>query len=568
MLSSLHVKNIALIESLDMEFAQGLNILSGETGAGKSILIGSIGLALGFRADKELIRTGQDKAEVTAIIEDVDPVTRQKLEQYGIELEEDTLILSRQLQVNGKSVCRINGIIVPLNVLRLIAEDMITLHGQNEHQKLFQEETHIDFIDNYEKEKINPRKEAVADLYEEYACLKKQCSENQLNDAEKERLMDMLQFQIHEIDSAELKEGEEEALIEEKERLINAEKIATAMNSGYDALHGGYDASSASSALDLIQHSIHCISQVSELSSEYGQIVDRMSDAYYTLEDVAEEIKNLGETINYDEPRLNQIEERLSLLQNLKRKYGKTVEEIERFCESAKEQYQQLESSEKNYEDLIHRFDVIKKKLYNECELLHQSRVEVCTKFEIEVNKQLKDLGMGNAVFRVEIADLPAVEEVTFTKKGVDRIRFLISTNLGEPLKPLKKIISGGEASRIMLALKNILAQTDNVGTLIFDEIDTGISGSIAGKVALKLNGIAKYRQVICITHLAQLASFADRHFLIEKRQKDGHTITDIIKLDEKQQIYEVARLSSGSNSKIAIQNAKELIAKANEIKK
>lgn len=565
MLSSLHVKNIALIESLDMEFAQGLNILSGETGAGKSILIGSIGLALGFRADKELIRTGQDKAEVTAIIEDVDPVTRQKLEQYGIELEEDTLILSRQLQVNGKSVCRINGIIVPLNVLRLIAEDMITLHGQNEHQKLFQEETHIDFIDNYEKEKINPHKEAVADLYEEYACLKKQCSENQLNDAEKERLMDMLQFQIHEIDSAELKEGEEEALIEEKERLINAEKIATAMNSGYDALHGGYD---ASSALDLIQHSIHCISQVSELSSEYGQIVDRMSDAYYTLEDVAEEIKNLGETINYDEPRLNQIEERLSLLQNLKRKYGKTVEEIERFCESAKEQYQQLESSEKNYEDLIHRFDVIKKKLYNECELLHQSRVEVCTKFEIEVNKQLKDLGMGNAVFHVEIADLPAVEEVTFTKKGVDRIRFLISTNLGEPLKPLKKIISGGEASRIMLALKNILAQTDNVGTLIFDEIDTGISGSIAGKVALKLNGIAKYRQVICITHLAQLASFADRHFLIEKRQKDGHTITDIIKLDEKQQIYEVARLSSGSNSKIAIQNAKELIAKANEIKK
>lgn len=565
MLSSLHVKNIALIESLDMEFSTGLNILSGETGAGKSILIGSIGLALGLRADKQLIRTGQEKAEVTAIIEDIDQATKQKLEQFGIELDEDILILSRQLQINGKSVCRINGVIVPLNVLRLIAEDMLTLHGQNEHQKLFQEEIHIDFIDNYQKERITPHKEVVAELYEEYANLRKQCDQKQLSDGEKERLMDMLQFQINEIDSAELKEGEEEALLEEKERLIHAEKIATAMNSGYDALQGGYG---TSSALDLIQHCIRSIMEVSHLSSEYEQIVDRMNDAYYTLEDAAYEIKNLGETVNYDEQRLNQIEERLSVLQNLKRKYGKTLQDILQFSQSAKEQYEKLRQSEKKYADLIHRFDVIKKKLYNECELLHQCRLEVCKRFEIAVNEQLADLGMSSAQFQVEVQALPAMKEAKFAKNGLDRIRFLIATNLGEPLKPLKKIISGGEASRIMLAIKNILAQTDNVGTLIFDEIDTGISGSIAAKVAQKLSSIAKYRQVICITHLAQLASFADRHFLIEKHQKDGHTLTDIITLGEEQKIREVARLASGSQSEIAIKNAKELIAKANEIKK
>ena len=550
MLKTLHIKNIALITDVTVELLDGLNILSGETGAGKSIVIDSLNFVLGERADKGLIRFGEDKAQVEAVFENyLTPNVGAFLDSQGIEAEE-VLILRRQMTVSGKNECRINGNLVTLSVLKGLTELLCDIHGQHEHQSLLKTDNHLLLLDAYGGDKIAAQKLKVAKIYSELKAYEKQLSAFGA-DGDRERRLDILAYQIEEIEKANLSDPEEEDnLLAERKKFRNAEKITSGLEESRQILDG-YEQRSVIADLNTAKQ---LLTQISDYDDEIKEIVGRIESAKIELRDVSDTLEQLLDSNAFDDRRLEWIENRLSVIRQVKKKYGATISDVTEFYDKIKAEHDMLANSAELVEELKENIEKTSAKLEAECEKLSELRKSFAKKFEKDIFGELKDLGMGNSTFKVDF------KPTAPASSGSDKVEFLISPNVGEPLKELAKIISGGEMSRFMLALKNITARLDDIGTMVFDEIDTGISGNIAQVVAEKLYNIAYDRQVIAVTHLPQLASMADTHYLIEKTVSEGKTSTNLKLLSGDDEIRELARLVGGKEySDYAVLHATEM---------
>ena len=561
MLSHLHIKNIALIDELDIDFAAGLNVMTGETGAGKSIIVDSMNLVLGERADRDLIKSGEENAWVEAVFDIQKTGIKNILEEYGLEGGGDTLIFSRELSSTGKNICRINGRLTTLSVMKELSDRMVDLHGQHEHQSLLDEKNHLSFLDKYAGEGVKALKEQTAKTYGEYRAVAKRLRGITGHEGERDRRLDILKFQMNEIKNAKVSEGEEEALFAERDKLQNSEKITTALNFGYDAIYGG---AGAEPVLSKLKQVIQGFNDISKLDERYEKLLEKLNDVYYNMEDAAFELRDCKDEFNFDPQRLEEIENRLDLLHTLKRKYGGSIAAVLDFYDQAQNEYNELLDSEHLIEELTRELDKHKDTLSHHCSELTKNRKEAALQFEKDVMVQLNDLGLKNARFEARFLESPPE---SFGAEGWDTVEFYIATNPGEPLKPLKKVVSGGEVSRIMLGLKNISAGLDELQCLIFDEIDTGISGHMAHVVGEKMLNISRQRQVICVTHLAQIASLAERHFLITKQTDSERAQTSVEALDREKRIVEIARLAGGGESSAARLHAEELLARAEGLK-
>lgn len=555
MLSKLSIKNIALIDALNVDFSGGMNVMTGETGAGKSIIVDAMNLALGERADREMIRTGQQKASVEAWFTNIKPEVEAILTEQQIDIEGE-LVLSREISTSGKNVCRVGGVLTTLGVLKQISDLLVDIHGQHEHQSLLHERNHMDMLDSFDWRILDLRSQ-VAQAYGEYAAVKKRLHSMFGDEGDRERRIDVLQFQIEEIRQAGIIEGEEEDLLAQKKRMNAMESIMDALSVSYDKL---YDAENGS-VLGALKAVSEKLSGIADVHESYQQLAGRVDEAYYVLEEVADTVRAEMDDTYFDADTLEQIEERLALISSLRRKYGDPLVTGE-YLQNAECELVELIDGEALIEKLTAELNAKKQALYKLSTALSQRRRETAQVFTQRITEQLADLGMSAAAFSVNFSDIQPMETCTFNKNGIDTIAFYISTNRGEPMKPLKKIASGGEVSRIMLALKTIAAANDGIPTLIFDEIDTGISGRMAQVVGEKLGAISKNRQVICVTHLPQIASAGDKHFLIEKKSDKTSTTTSLSHLTGEDRVREVARLAGGESS-ASLQHAREMIGSA-----
>ncbi len=559
MLRQLYIENIALIDKLELDLGAGLNILSGETGAGKSIIIDSLNFVLGERADKSLIRYGCDFAVVQAVFEDYenDKVSAY-LSDVGVD-GEDVLILRRKMTIEGKNECRINGRVTTLSILKGLTELLVDIHGQHEHQSLLKASNHILLLDAIGEKKISKSKGKVFEEHKKYANLKREFQKFG-NLSDRERKLDLLTYQIEEIEKADVKEGEEEELLEKRKRIRNMEKILSSLEDAKSILEG-YDSNGVSTN---IKSAYSILNQISKYDDNIVELVDRLDSAKLEIEDISDSLGNMLDQLNFDARSAEKTEERLEVVRNIIRKYGGTFEAVQEFYNSAKEEADMLANASLTVEKLekvISDTQITLKKRANELTMLRIATAEV---FEKSITKELADLGMAGSTFSVQIQTTDDVDEIR--SDGADSVEFLISPNAGEPLKPLAKIISGGEMSRFMLALKNIVAGIDGIGTMVFDEIDTGISGNISAVVSEKMCNISRNRQVIAVTHMPSLASMADSHYLIAKSTENGKTLTHITLLDD--DTDEVARLIGGNDySQYAIPHAKEMKAWAQRYK-
>ena len=559
MLNKLIIRNIALIEELEVNLAAGMNVLSGETGAGKSIIIDSVNLVLGERADRELLRTGAPKAVVEAWFSGVNDSVRDILTEQEIE-EWPELVMSRELNSACKNVCRVNGTLITLAVLKELSDKLVDIHGQHEHQSLLSEKNHIAMLDGFDK-RIEELKAAVAAAYTQYTDVLKRQRALFGSDGDRERRIDILNFQINEITMANIAEGEEDELNAQKTRLNAAEKIMDALSVSYAELYEGESFNVLSAIKDVSRRLLG----IADVDERYGQMAARVDEAYYVLDEVASAIRGDMDDDLFDAETLESVEERLALIASLKRKYG-DPSVTGTFLKKAEQELSDLLGSAELLEQLSAKEAALKSELYQKSAALSAQRREAAALFEQRMTEQLADLGMTSAVFSVNFEELRDMQSCSFSKNGIDTVEFFISTNRGEPPKPLKKIASGGEVSRIMLALKNIAADRGGIPTMIFDEIDTGISGHIAQVVAEKLQSISRGRQVVCVTHLPQIASMADRHFLVTKKSDDETTRTFLLPLDNENRVGEIARLAGG-DSEVSKAHALEMIKKADIFK-
>ena len=559
MLCQLSIENIALIDKLELELKNGLNILSGETGAGKSIIIDSLNFVLGERADKSLIRFGTDKASVEAVFEDyLTPSIKDCLDDLGIEAE-DVLILRRKMSADGKNECRINGRISTLSALKSLTELLVDIHGQHEHQSLLKSTNHIKLLDKLGEKKIATVKSEVEKNFDDYTSLKKEFSRFG-NADERERKLDILSFQIGEIEKADVKDGEEDELLSARKRIRNMEKIISALE-GAKNLLDGYDSQSVSAS---IKNANSLLNTISSYDENIVPIADRLDSCKVEITDISETLSDMLQKLDFDSRSAEQIEERLEVVRTILRKYGGSYESLQKFYEEATKEAQTLSNATERVERLETEIKVAAEKLLASAKELSQERHKIADKFEKDITKELCDLGMGGSTFKVEIDTTDDVDQIS--ANGADSVEFMISPNVGEPLKPLAKIISGGEMSRFMLAFKNILAGVDDIGTMVFDEIDTGISGNISQVVSEKMCNISRVRQVIAVTHMPSLASMADNHYLISKSTENGKTLTHVDLL--KDDTDEVARLIGGKDYSIyAVPHAKEMKANAQRYK-
>ncbi len=559
MLCQLSIENIALIDKLELELKNGLNILSGETGAGKSIIIDSLNFVLGERADKSLIRFGTDKASVEAVFEDyLTPSIKDCLDDLGIEAE-DVLILRRKMSADGKNECRINGRISTLSALKSLTELLVDIHGQHEHQSLLKSTNHIKLLDKLGEKKIATVKGEVEKNFDDYTSLKKEFLRFG-NADERERKLDILSFQIDEIEKADVKDGEEDELLSARKRIRNMEKIISALE-GAKNLLDGYDSQSVSAS---IKNANSLLNTISSYDGNIVPIADRLDSCKVEITDISETLSDMLQKLDFDSRSAEQIEERLEVVRTILRKYGGSYESLQKFYEEATKEAQTLSNATERVERLETEIKVAAEKLLASAKELSQERRKIADKFEKDITKELCDLGMGGSTFKVEIDTTDDVDQIS--ANGADSVEFLISPNVGEPLKPLAKIISGGEMSRFMLAFKNILAGVDDIGTMVFDEIDTGISGNISQVVSEKMCNISRARQVIAVTHMPSLASMADNHYLISKSTENGKTLTHVDLL--KDDTDEVARLIGGKDYSIyAVPHAKEMKANAQRYK-
>ena len=553
MLNQLSVRNVAVIDKLDINLHDGVSVLTGETGAGKSIIIDSINMILGDRANKELVRYGTDKAIVQAVFDAPKSVIN-ILEENDIDVEDETVIITRQVTKEGKSVARINGMVVTLNILREISDRLINIHGQHDNQALLTPIRHITFLDAYadNEEYINRYKDILSKKRE----IEKKISSLEMDEQEKMQRIDLLEYQVNEIKKASLEKGEEDDLREQRDIYTNAEQITKSVNEAYMNL---YEGDEIQSAYDGISIAVNEISQISDLNPQLKSIYDTLNEIMYSLEDTAHEIKEFGETVEFDEQTLNEIEERLDLISRLKRKYGNSIEEILEYLKKAESELNDIKLSDERTNELKEELKNITKELKEKGNVLTQRRENAAKVLEENIEKSLHELNMEKSKFKVSIEN-----DGTFYDNGMDKVEFLISTNPGEPLKPLVKIASGGELSRVMLAIKSILADSDGVDTMIFDEIDTGVSGKAAMSIAKKLAVIAKNKQVICITHLPQLTAMADNHYLIQKNTDGEMASTTLKELDEEGRELELARIIDGGEvTELALSHAKQMLENA-----
>ena len=553
MLNQLSIRNVAVIDKLDINLHDGVSVLTGETGAGKSIIIDSINMILGDRANKELVRYGTDKAVVQAVFDAPKSVIN-VLEENDIDVEDETVIITRQVTKEGKSAARINGMVVTLNILREISDRLINIHGQHDNQALLTPIRHITFLDAYadNEEYINRYKDILSKKRE----IEKKISSLEMDEQEKMQRIDLLEYQVTEIKKASLEKGEEDDLREQRDIYTNAEQITKSVNEAYMNL---YEGDEIQSAYDGISIAVNEIFQISDLNPQLKSIYDTLNEIMYSLEDTAHEIKEFGETVEFDEQTLNEIEERLDLISRLKRKYGNSIEEILEYLKKAESELNDIKLSDERTNELKEELKNITKELKEKGNVLTQRRENAAKVLEENIEKSLHELNMEKSKFKVNIEN-----DGTFYDNGMDKVEFLISTNPGEPLKPLVKIASGGELSRVMLAIKSILADSDGVDTMIFDEIDTGVSGKAAMSIAKKLAVIAKNKQVICITHLPQLTAMADNHYLIQKNTGGELASTTLKELDEEGRELELARIIDGGEvTELALSHAKQMLENA-----
>lgn len=555
MLSQLHIENVAVIEEADLFLAEGLNVLTGETGAGKSILIDSINLALGERVSREIVRTGAKAAHVTALFEAVPERVRTRLAELGFSCEEDgSLLISREIMADGRGNCRIAGRPSTVSILREIGRMLVNIHGQHDNQTLLSPENHIRYLDLYAGNAADFQ--AYRDIYQKLRRLRVQLKKLTMDDAERARRVDLLQYQADEIRRANLQAGEEEKLEERRSRIVNAEKIMGAMREALDALQGAEDAEGAEA---LTHAAADAMGTVSGMLPALAPLAERLQSLRYEMEDCAAELQSRLDDADYDPHGLDAIEERLDAIYKLKSKYGEQTADILAFADKAEEELKTLSSSEERAEELRKTGKTLAAQAKALAVRLTENRRQAARTMEEKIRTELSFLEMPNVRFRVEINPLPRLEP-----DGADGVEFLFAANPGVPLRPLAKIASGGEISRVMLAIKNVLADVDDIDTLIFDEIDTGVSGRAAYKIGVKLKQVAASRQIVCITHLAQIAAQAGRHILIEKTVEAGKTFTRLHVLNFDGRKNELARIIGGAViTPLTLQNAAEMLENA-----
>lgn len=571
MLKYLEIENIALIEKIIIEPDRGLNVFTGETGAGKSIIIDSIGAVLGGRVSREMIRTGQESARVQAIFElDAEFYNNIAAEFQLDSDDEGLLILSRELSLAGKNICRVNGKIVPLSVLKCIGERIVDIHGQFDNQSLMKTDVHIDLLDSFAGNALLQVKEQYRKLLSEFAETSNRIKELAGDRFERERKIDLLQFQINDIKKACLKPNEDEILAQKRLIIQNSYKLTENLSQALESIDS--NDTDYYSTVDRLNTAYHKLQQISRIDEKYASIASRLEELIYVLRDIAEEIRNEIENIQFDPKELETIDERLDEIFRLKKKYGNTIKDILSYCDDAQKQLENILNSETMIAELQEKLKILNSKLFDLCIELNQERIKAAEKLDSLICGQLCDLEMPNAKFKTAILfnNKPNEEDFyNFTRSGLDQVEFLVSANAGEPLKPLSKTASGGELSRLMLAIKTILADADNMPVLIFDEIDTGISGRAAQKVGQKLSFISRSHQVICVTHHAQIASMADCHFYISKSLENSITKTNVQKLKGDCQVKEIARILAGSDiTSTTLKLAKEMISQAHHFKK
>ena len=550
MLSNLYIENIAVIEKTSIDFKKGLNVMTGETGAGKSIVIDSINAVLGNRTSKELIRTGASSAFVSAEFTNLSEKALAVIDEAGFELEDGELLIQREISTTGKNKCRINGRPATVSTLKEIGVQLINIHGQHESYELMSPELHISYIDKLAG--LESEIEAYQEVYKKYKKLSAELKKATVDESERERKIDLLKYQIDELEDADLRDGEYEELNEQKAVLQNSEKIIEAIMSSRALMNGDEE---SSGVLENLQEINSQLSDISEYMSEVEPINSRIESAIYELEDCLSELTGLTDLVDTDGGSLDSIEERLDLIYTLGKRYGSTIKEMLDFLDKAKKELNALVMYDENREALIKECDKAYKEAEKLAKALSEKRRATSSEFADKVCEEMAFLDMPNVKLVV------VQEKCELNSLGCDNIEFLISTNPGEPPKPISKIASGGELSRMMLAVKNVLSDKDDIDTLIFDEVDTGISGSAAQKVGLKLREVSKSRQVLCVTHLAQIAAMGNSHFKISKSVRDEKTFTKVEELDHEGRKQELARIIGGTEmTKASLDYAEEML--------
>lgn len=565
MLAELSIKNFAIIESLTISFEKGLTVLTGETGAGKSIIIDAIHLLAGARGSSEFVRYGEKRAELEALFlldEDKHPVY-ERCEEFGIDVSDGMIILRRDMSSSGKSICRINGKLVTIAVLREVGQLLVDIHGQHDNQELMNEENHLSLLDQYGGKEIKAELVAYSELYQRYDGLKRKIRQLSENEQEMVHRLDLLKFQLEEIENAELQPKEDELLQEEKHQISNYEKIYDSLNNSYNALHG------EQRGLDWVGLAMSHLENVSGINTKLKELSETISNAYYMLEDLSYEVRNELDSLEFDPERLNFVESRLNEINHLKRKYGQTVEEILSYSAKIEEEIDTIQNKDSHLSKLQKELDSVLEDLSVEAKNISDIRKKYAKVLIAEIHKELKELYMEKTSFSVNIEEKRTpTHELKYTSQGIDEIEFYISTNPGEPLKPLNKTASGGELSRIMLAMKSIFSQHQGITSIIFDEVDTGVSGRVAQAIAEKIYRVSNGSQVLCITHLPQVAAMADTHLYIAKEIKAGRTKTSVKPLNNEEKIKEIGRMIAGVEvTELSKEHAKELLALAHTAK-
>ncbi|HCA28307.1 MAG TPA: DNA repair protein RecN [Ruminococcaceae bacterium] len=552
MLTSLHIENIAVIEQASIDLGIGLNILTGETGAGKSMVIDAINVVLGERISRDIVRTGSDQARVTAVFSDVSTKICKKLDDLGYSVDEDgVLLIQRTISAEGKGNCRINGQPTTVAMLRTIGRLLVNIHGQHENQSLLSPERHVDYLEQLGG--ISPIHAEYSEAYERFSMIKRQLEQTEMDDGLKARRVDMLRYQIEEIESADLNPGEEDELKSQREIYRNAEKIAVSLSSARECLSGGED---SGGVLSWLSHAVSSLQDAGRYVEDMAELARRAESVLYDLEECSEELRDYVTHFDFEPGELEQVEDRLAQIHKLTSKYGKDEEEVLTFLEQARQELDSIEMSDIKAEQLKNELIKAENIAIELAKKLSEARRKAAREFEKSVGEQLAFLDMPGVRLSVSI------EPGELGPGGIDHVEFLIAPNPGETPRPLSKIASGGELSRIMLAIKSVMAHADDIDTLVFDEIDTGISGYAAHKVGIKLRETSNSRQVICVTHLAQIGAQAHHHFLIEKSVREGRTYTNVTALDYDGCIRELARIIGGSVSPAALETAREMLSK------
>ena len=547
MLSLLHIENIAVIECADISFDRGFHVLTGETGAGKSIVIDAISAILGQRAYRDMIRTGANKASVRAVFTQVPELPW--FEENGVPYDGETVI-HREIYLDGKNVCRVNGTLVTVSILHKLGIQLINIHGQHDSASLFDEENHLAFLDAFGDHQ--QLQQVYGEKYQTVQTLRREIERRQMDESEKLRRMETLRYQIEEISRAELEDGEDEVLEERRKLLQNAEKLSDGLQEATACLYGGDDTDGAAALLSQAQRAL---AKLSRYTDSFAQLQEKVTDLMYQVQDAAEELRDVTDNLSYSADELEQIESRLDVIHKLRRKYGVTCSDILAYLEKAKQELDEIEFADEHLARLKSKLKKAEDAAWDAALALRKSRHQQAEKLSDRILTELAQLDMPRVQFQCNFTELP------LSANGADAVAFYMSANAGEALKPMSKVASGGELARIMRAMKNVLAEKDQVQTLIFDEVDTGVSGRAAQRVAEKLKSVAAHKQVLCVTHLPQLAALAENHLLIAKQERDGRTYTTVTPLDLEGRKLELARIIGGTNiTETTLKSAEEML--------